>query len=228
MSSKCEICGNEYTQYHRSDKYCKDCRPKAQMIRWNKYKVVSRERVRAAQKRYRDKYPDRTRLAFKKHYYANRERVLQKHKGIRRRYYVKHAERLRKERKNYYHENLVESQRQGRISARNYRLKNSERYRELRKNRIWKESPEARKKRLERIKKWQQANPERVREAKKTGRLRRYEKHLQVIHAFTIKQWKEKLVQSKGICSICQNNVGIEKLTLDHIIPLSKAPVGFV
>ncbi len=58
---------------------------------------------------------------------------------------------------------------------------------------------------------------------KKTRRAREHNHK----HLFTHQQWKQKLIKSQGLCLNCDNFIGINKLTLDHIIPLSKAPVNF-
>lgn len=58
---------------------------------------------------------------------------------------------------------------------------------------------------------------------KKARRAREYN-HL---HLFTHNEWQNKLSESKGLCQRCNTFIGISNLTLDHIIPLSKAPEGF-
>ena len=50
----------------------------------------------------------------------------------------------------------------------------------------------------------------------------------QFIHLFSQDEWIKKIEATKGFCPLCGIEVGIEKLTLDHIIPLSKAPKGFI
>jgi len=50
----------------------------------------------------------------------------------------------------------------------------------------------------------------------------------QTKHNFTIDEWLIKLANTNGICPICMENVGVEFLTMDHIIPVSKAPRGFI
>lgn len=55
---------------------------------------------------------------------------------------------------------------------------------------------------------------------------RRHKKH-QLIQNFTFQQWEEKVHQTNGVCPCCTKEVGIDKLTMDHIMPISKAPVGF-
>lgn len=48
------------------------------------------------------------------------------------------------------------------------------------------------------------------------------------IHDFTKKQWANKLKRSKGICKLCGQGVGIDKLTMDHRFPISKAYKRFL
>jgi len=49
-----------------------------------------------------------------------------------------------------------------------------------------------------------------------------------VFHNFTYDEWRQKLNSVRGVCQICHRRVGREKLTLDHIKPLSKVPEGFI
>lgn len=49
-----------------------------------------------------------------------------------------------------------------------------------------------------------------------------------IIQDFTEEEWQQKLKSTNGVCPMCNKNVGINKLALDHIIPVSKAPVGLV
>ena len=53
-------------------------------------------------------------------------------------------------------------------------------------------------------------------------------KHKKIIHHFTKKDWDNKVKETKGFCPECGNFVGIKKLTIDHIYPISKAPAGTV
>jgi len=53
------------------------------------------------------------------------------------------------------------------------------------------------------------------------NRLRRARLH-NVRHTYTQQEWNRKVAETKGICPMCNKNVGVEKLTLDHIIPISK------
>ena len=57
---------------------------------------------------------------------------------------------------------------------------------------------------------------------------RRRERLKKLVTAYTTKDWKDLLEEANGICSKCNVFVGKEKLTLDHIIPISKAVEGYV
>ena len=40
--------------------------------------------------------------------------------------------------------------------------------------------------------------------------------------ALTVDEWKSALLSSMGVCRYCNNCVGVNELTIDHIIPLNK------
>jgi len=44
-----------------------------------------------------------------------------------------------------------------------------------------------------------------------------------VIHTFTNEEWISKLYSTNGVCPGCKTPVGIDKLQVDHIIPLSRS-----
>ena len=45
-------------------------------------------------------------------------------------------------------------------------------------------------------------------------------------HSFTYKEWMDKVRETNGVCPQCNKDVGVYKLTLDHIIPISAVPIG--
>ncbi|MFH1608287.1 MAG: HNH endonuclease signature motif containing protein [archaeon] len=53
-------------------------------------------------------------------------------------------------------------------------------------------------------------------------------KKRKLIHSFTKKEWEKLLKLTKGICPRCNKFVGIDKMELDHIVPISKVIEGFV
>jgi len=60
----------------------------------------------------------------------------------------------------------------------------------------------------------------------RSRRLRKKEYIFNIFHDFTQKDWNDKVKLTNGICPMCKLFVGIEKITLDHIFPLSKATKG--
>lgn len=114
-------------------------------------------------------------------------------------------------------------------------MNNPEKHKEIARKTYYKN----REKILLRNREWAEKHPEKMREMKgkwdrshrdhkRLDTIKYREKKKQLIHKYTLQEWKEKLVKTTGICPMCNKYVGIEKLTLDHIIPVSKAPMGFV
>jgi 5-methylcytosine-specific restriction endonuclease McrA len=102
-------------------------------------------------------------------------------------------------------------------------LTDEEKTKELQRKRdkYW-ENPElSRQKEREKYRKWVSTKRGRFLQNLKNHTRRGKEKV--VIHQFTPEQWKEKIETTGGICPMCKENVGIENLELDHIIPLAKA-----
>ena len=62
----------------------------------------------------------------------------------------------------------------------------------------------------------------------KMTKLKNNTKRRGIIHDFSSKEWLEKLRATNGICPDCNNFIGIETLTIDHIKPVSKAWNGEV
>ncbi|MBI4146050.1 HNH endonuclease [Candidatus Woesearchaeota archaeon] len=95
-------------------------------------------------------------------------------------------------------------------------------------------------KRAERKRTWRSERPEiehaqqrayrqspKGKQSKRIRRQRRRERQHNVIRAYTQEEWNKKLLQTKGVCPNCHKFVGVDKLTLDHIIPISKIWSGF-
>ena len=62
---------------------------------------------------------------------------------------------------------------------------------------------------------------------RKFGHNRRLKKQ-NITHDWTTQQEIDKLNETHGYCKICSKYIGINNLTLDHIIPISKVPIGAV
>ncbi len=63
---------------------------------------------------------------------------------------------------------------------------------------------------------------------RRRGMLKRTERINKIEHNFSFYDWWEKVLETKGVCPECKENVGVYKLTMDHIMPVSKAPEGFI
>ena len=59
-------------------------------------------------------------------------------------------------------------------------------------------------------------------------RQKRRTKKLELLETYTTQEWNEKLDKTMGICPGCKTFVGKNKLEIDHIIPVSKAKIGYV
>ncbi len=62
----------------------------------------------------------------------------------------------------------------------------------------------------------------------KMSKLKRRELLNGLKHEYSKEEWENKINQTKGICPHCRKYTGIFNLTLDHIMPISKAPINFV
>ena len=63
------------------------------------------------------------------------------------------------------------------------------------------------------------------------GKLRQSARRAKIktlVHNFSYDDWLNKLRESSGVCQMCNEFIGIEKLTLDHIVPINKVPMGFI
>lgn len=74
-------------------------------------------------------------------------------------------------------------------------------------------------------KQWNQT-PKGIANAIRQHRKRRAIKN-NYIETYTEKEWQVKLDLTKGICPGCKRYVGIDNLTRDHIVPISKASEEF-
>ena len=60
------------------------------------------------------------------------------------------------------------------------------------------------------------------------GMIKRNERMNKVEHNFSFYEWWGMVLETKGICPGCKVDVGLYNLTMDHIVPVSKVPEGFV
>lgn len=83
---------------------------------------------------------------------------------------------------------------------------------------------EVRLSQIARTKKWQKANPLKVRAFKLSRRCMLAGNG----GKYTSEEWQVLLDKSKGFCLKCRQPVGIKKLTVDHIIPVSLGGSNFI
>jgi len=76
----------------------------------------------------------------------------------------------------------------------------------------------------EREKRYSKTNKGKIR-WRNGNRKRRANKN-NIIELFTQEEWNTKLKKTLGFCPKCKKFIGIDKLTLDHIFPISKAEKG--
>jgi len=152
-------------------------------------------------RKYREKHKDKIKQFKKNWHWKNKERL----SNDKKKYYIEDRERIIKKVGQYYRKNKE--------NVGVYRKK-------------WR--PENKIKFDVYKKRWVDENPEKVRELSILYRNKRRLLENSMIHDYTFEQWQNKKQQTNGICPKCSNYIGINKLTLDHIIPISKAPKGFV
>ena len=125
---------------------------------------------------------------------------------------------VKKHRKEYYQRSEVKERIKEYCSRPEVKEHNRENKREHRKNNIelYREYDKKRSKK-----------PERILLNRKLSLKRRAKLH-EVIHDFSYEEWESKKEATKGICPSCNKFVGVNKITLDHIMPVSKAPNGLI
>jgi len=108
------------------------------------------------------------------------------------------------------------------IRQKEYNDKNREKIRELQKRSYQKNKD----KRREYARRWRKTPQGKIYCSEQS--LKRGINKKLIIHKFTAEEWEKKLNDTNGFCPRCKKYVGIDKLTLDHIIPINKATLGSV
>lgn len=157
--------------------------------------------TREKARQYEKKYRERN----KERYLENRRRWRRNHKEYYRNYqknWIKrNPEKREIIRKNSYIKNRIREIKK----SREWNIKNKERF-----NRNWMN--------------WAKRNPEKITlRWEKRNNLKR-----NVKLNFNAKDWEMKKRKTNGYCKNCKRIVGYKNLTMDHIIPISKVPKGFV
>lgn len=101
-----------------------------------------------------------------------------------------------------------------------YYLKNKDKLSE--KKRIWNEAH----KEYNKIMSKSYYQSQRGREVMRFQNKQRKARIRNIIHDFSRDDWRKMVEETNGICPKCKKYVGINNLTLDHILPISKAHKG--
>lgn len=150
----------------------------------------------------------------KKYELEHRELNRERNKEYSKQYRLKHRREILEREHKYYQEKKKQ------ILAKNKRYSKTERGKMF----LAAQNKRYRNRHPERIKKHNQSKI--GREVSRRHNQKRRAKINQVIHLWTREQYNDKLDSMHGICSSCNEWVGRNKLTLDHIYPISKAEKG--
>jgi 5-methylcytosine-specific restriction endonuclease McrA len=171
----------------------------------------------------------------------------QKAKERDKRFHIKHRKKRNEYSRQYYqeHKKYFNSYIKKRYEIKNEEIKEkAKKFYQKHKSKIIKQTKEYNKRHKEEkqeyVKEYRKNHKEKIRKqrkgylqtpngaeaSRKASRKRRAYKN-NIIEAYTQKEWTEKLNKTKGICPECKRNVGIDKLQLDHIYPISKASEDF-
>jgi len=194
----CFTCGTTI-EVCTNRKYCVDCSKDVRVENQRRWREQNPERANAHYAKYRAENPEKRIESQAKWRASNIEEV--RRKG--REYKADNKERIKE------HEKQYEIDHPGRMGT--IRKK----YREKHKVRIKKY-----------LRRWGVSSKGKL--IKSYHSATRRAKERECFHDFTPEEWMKKKLRTKGHCPHCKKKVGINKLTLDHTPPISKAPKGFV
>jgi len=191
--------------YDRSKKdgfccWCRDCKSKCHRI----YRELYSEKIKARSRIYYTTHCDKISIKRKNHYNAHIEQKRAKAKEL----YKLHPERFKRARDKWTKENPNKA----RCAVRRWTIANSKRIKQNREN-------------------WQRANPQKASQYSKKWRLANPEKVVATVEQYrarkmmapgtgiTERQWKKLMKKYSYLCIYCGQK---KKLTIDHVIPLSR------
>lgn len=238
----CKLCNNQFETNNLRTKYCNVCKKikvkewrqpynksqKARETRKKYYQEHKQERINYTKKwqeknkkrkerymsEWKQKNPDYYKNYNKKNWQENKPIESQRHKE----YHKKNRDKILERLKKYRQEHKDYFKKYDKI----YRLDNFEK---IRANNLKNKSEK--KEHYKQLSKKYYQSPHGKEVNRNNVRLRRARKK-QINHNFTLEEWKLKLNDTNGYCPLCKKYIGIDKLTLDHILPISYAPPNFV
>ena len=186
-------------------------------------------------RRYYLKNMEKIKLKRREYYAKNKEKVLKcnrkynnKNRGKQRikrsEFYRKNKERINRERRKHYNENREKIL----LSHKMWAKMNRGYLNEYQRNYYHKNIDKMRVHKRNYERKYIKLNPEKIHKKRHRANFKRRASENKIIHTFSYDEWVSKKNATNGICPSCNTFVGTEKLTLDHIFPVSKADEGRV
>ena len=209
----------KYREYHRQ-RALKDYYENKEKysIRFRRYYLKNKEKIKSERKKYYAKNKEKILKCNKKYNDKNRE----KRKIKRSEFYRKNKERINREKRKYYNENREKCL----LSNKKWAKRNRNYMNEYRRNYYHKNIDKMRVHKKNYEIKYTKLHPEKIRKKRHRANLKRRASENKIIHAFAYDEWVAKKNVTNGICPKCNTFIGTEKLTLDHIFPVSKAEEG--
>jgi 5-methylcytosine-specific restriction endonuclease McrA len=232
------------------DKVCRKCGaakpleqfPKSKGYVLNACKSCEAERKHSRAKSRRKKLDPESRREYKRLW-------ARAHQEEARRYYAANAERIRERnasrsdaRREVFKRHYAENAEHIKANSRKWNAENTERKQAYRKARApeareyarrWRENnPDKIKAKIQRLaaktreyaRRWRENNPDKVKA--KTQRRNASKRGAKGSH--TAAEWSALVERFHGYCVCCREHFGLEKLTADHVIPLSKGGSNFI
>ncbi len=210
----------------------------------SKWYSKNKDRVKERNRIYSIKNEEKLSKTKARYYKQNRNNILNKLKENRK----KNGDEINKKQREYWGRNKDRKKEISRrwrdknkdkkkITNGIYRLKNKDRIEEITKK--W--AKNNREKINQNFKRWVENNPQRRREISlkylhspkgKVSSARRWKKRYELeknsLGEFKPEEWKELVERVKGFCPCCKDHLGGDKLTVDHIVPLSKGGSNYI
>lgn len=201
MKIECKRCEKLFEGNSRggNEKYCLNCRKIHKKEYRVQWRLENKDYFKKKNKDYWEKNKEKEKMRTKEYHFKNRRKILEKMKEYRNNH------------KDYFKEKWEE-----------YYKINKEKL--LQRKNIWNEKHKEHNKLMS--KKYYQS-PRGKEIMSHHNRLKKI-RIRNIIHSFSLEDWKKKVEETWGICPRCKKVVGIQNMTLDHIFPISKVPKGFV
>lgn len=164
----------------------------------------------------------------------NKEKIEQHQKNYQKEYRKKNKKKMKKQQKIYYQKNkeeIKEKVKKYKEENKKKILDNAKEYYRKNKKEISKKQKTYRERHKKEIKKYLKNYCQNNKHKYIFYKNRRKTKKRLLFEKFTIKEWREKVKQTRGICPVCRkpySEIYPYCATIDHAPPISKAPIGYI